>query len=422
MNYKKALDWLDSFQRFGIKLGLERIEHICEKLGNPQKNYKIIHVGGTNGKGSVCRFLESILRCSGYNVGIYLSPHLQRFSERIVVNNKEISESEIVSLVENIKPIVDEMKENTPTYFEIVTAMAFQYFKEKNVEFAVVEVGLGGRYDATNIVDPIATVITNVTLEHQNILGKKVEEIAFQKAGIIKNDVPLITAASGKALNVIKKVASEKNSPVTIVNDTFWEKNQGGVDWQEFMIKGCLKEYVAKTSLAGKHQGENISLALATIENLQMNGVYITDESIFNGIEKTTHAGRMEIVGFEPMILLDGAHNVAGISCLKNTLKEDFVYDKLILVLGILSDKNVKEMLKIITPLADVIVTTKSHNERASNPHKLKEMIKEKEVVIKDEIPDAIDYAKNVAKKNDLICVTGSLFTVGEARSHLQKH
>jgi len=421
MNYKKALGWLDGFQRFGIKLGLERIEHICEKLGYPQKNYKIIHVGGTNGKGSVCKFLESILRHSGYNVGIYLSPHLQRFSERIVVNNKEISESEIVSLVENIKPIVEEMKENPPTYFEIVTAMAFQYFKEKNVEFAVVEVGLGGRYDATNIVDPIATIITNVTLEHQNILGKKVEEIAFQKAGIIKNNVPLTTAASGKALNVIKKVALEKNSPVTIIDDNFWEKTQGDVDWQEFLIKGDLKEYIVKTSLAGKHQGENVSLALATIEKLQMNGVYVTDEGITNGVEKTTHAGRMEIAGFEPMILLDGAHNVAGINCLKNTLKEDFVYGKLILVLGILSDKNVKEMLKIITPLADVIVTTKSHNERASDPHKLKEMIKEKEAVIKDEIPDAIDYAKKIAKKNDLICITGSLFTVGEARDHLQK-
>jgi len=421
MNYKKALDWLDGFQRFGIKLGLERIEHICEKLGNPQKNYKIIHVAGTNGKGSVCKFLESILRCSGYNVGIYLSPHLQRFSERIIVNNKEISESEIVSLVKNIKPIVDEMNENPPTYFEIVTAMAFQYFKEKNVEFAVVEVGLGGRYDATNIVDPIATVITNVTLEHQNILGKKVEEIAFQKAGIVKDNVPLITAASGKALNVIKEVASEKNSPVTIVNDTFWEKNQGGVDWQEFLVKGRLKEYVVKTSLGGKHQGENIAVTLATIEKLQMNGVYITDESIFNGIEKTIYAGRMEIVGFEPLILLDGAHNVAGINCLKDTLKEDFVYDKLILVLGILSDKNVKEMLKIITPLADVVVTTKSHNERASDPHKLKEMIKGKEVVIKDKIPDAIDYAKKIAKKSDLICITGSLFTVGESRDYLQK-
>lgn len=423
MNYKETIDWLYSFEKFGIKLGLERITHICKQLGNPQKNYKVIHVGGTNGKGSVCRFLQSILTLSGYKVGVYTSPHLQRFSERFVIDNKEISESDVVLLVEKVKTIVDEMikDNNTPTFFEIVTAMAFQYFSDKNVDFAVAEVGLGGRYDATNIVDPIVTVITNVSLEHQKVLGDKIENITFEKAGIIKEGVPVVTGANGKTLNVIQKVAKEKKSSVTVINNSSWKKISGGVDWQEFLVNGSLKDYNVKTSMIGKFQGENIALSLVTIESLQMNGVYVTDESITEGIEKTTNPGRMEIAGFEPMILLDGAHNITGINSLKKTLEEDFVYERLILVLGILSDKSVQEMLDIITPIADIIIVTKSHNKRACSPSELKEMIDEKEVVVKDEIFEAMDYAKKIAKKQDLICITGSLFTVGEAKDHLQK-
>ena len=206
MNYKESIDWLDSFQRFGMKLGLERINYICKKLGDPQNCLKVVHVGGTNGKGSVCRFLESILLASGYSVGVYTSPHLQRFSERIVVNGKEISERDVVSLIKKIKPIVEKMttEDNGPTYFEIVTAMAFQYFKDKNVDFAVIEVGLGGRFDATNVVNPVVSIITNVSLEHTNVLGKKIEDIAFEKAGIIKIDVPVVTAAKGHGFEVIE--------------------------------------------------------------------------------------------------------------------------------------------------------------------------------------------------------------------------
>jgi len=423
MNYKETIDWLYSFEKFGIKLGLERITHICKQLGSPQKNYKVIHVGGTNGKGSVCRFLQSILTLGGYKTGIYTSPHLQRFSERFIIDSKEISKKDVVLLVEKVKPIIDEMikDDNTPTFFEIVTAIVFQYFSDKKVDFAIIEVGLGGRYDATNIVNPAATIITNVSLEHQDRLGHKIEDIAFEKAGIIKDEIPVITGASNKTLDVIQKMAKEKKSSVTVINNSSWKKISGGVDWQEFLINGSLKEYNVKTSMAGKFQGENIALTLATIENLQMNGVYIIDESITEGIEKTTNPGRMEIVSFEPIILFDGAHNIAGMKSLKKTLEEDFVYDNLILIIGILSDKNVKEILDIITPIAYTIIVTKSHNKRASDPSKLKDIIAKKEVIIKNEISDAIDYAKKVAKKEDLICITGSLFTVGEAKDHLQK-
>jgi dihydrofolate synthase/folylpolyglutamate synthase len=427
MNYKESIDWLNSFQRFGMKLGLKRISYICKELDNPQNCLKVIHVGGTNGKGSVCRFLESVLLASGYSVGVYTSPHLQRFSERIVVDGKEISERDVISLIKKIKSIVEKMTvdDNGPTYFEIVTAMAFQYFKDRNVDFAVVEVGLGGRFDATNVVNPVVSIITNVSLEHTDILGKKVEDISFEKAGIIKNNVPVVTSVQGKVLEVIEKIANERKAPVNVVRRDDWTRYCSGLDGQEFYVKGFLKDYNVKTCIPGKFQGENIALTLAVVEILQMNGFYVSDDSINDGISKTVHAGRMEVISREPIILLDGAHNPSSIKSLVDALKNDFDYDKLVVVLGILSDKDIKPMLESIVPLADVIVATKSSNARACDPYKLRSLIEElefrNEIVVKDEIIDAVNYAKSVAKKKDLVCVTGSLFTVGEAMEHLQK-
>ena len=423
MNFEDCINWLYSFEKFGIKLGLERITYICKKLGDPHKNYKVIHVGGTNGKGSVCKFLESILIKSGYNVGVYTSPHLQRFSERFVVNSEEISESELIQLIEKVKPIIEDMlkKDNNPTFFEIITAIAFQYFKDKKVDYAIIEVGLGGRFDATNIVNPIVTIITNVTLDHQDRLGNKIEDIAFEKAGIIKQDVPLITAASGTALEVIKKISEGKNSEITIVKRDSWKKIKGSENWQEFQISCPIKEYKITTFMFGRYQGENIAIALSTVESLQINGVYIPDKSIYDGLEKIINPGRMEIVNFEPMILLDGAHNISGMINLRESIKDGLVFNRFILVIGILKDKKIKEILDVITPIADIVIITKSHNKRASDPSILKNIIHDKEAIIIDEIPKAVDYAKSIASIQDLICITGSIFTVGEARDHIFK-
>ena len=425
MNFNETLNWLYDFQKFGIKLGLERIGYISKELGNPHKNYKVIHVGGTNGKGSVCRFLESILTSAGYKVGAYTSPHLQHISERIMIGNKRISDDELVSLAHKVKSIFDRMVKNNnpPTFFEIITAMAFQYFSDENVDFAVMEVGLGGRYDATNIADPMVSIITNVSSDHQNILGKNVKDIASEKAGIIKNNVPIVTAAKEDSLKIIEKVANERDAPIYQVENKKWKRlnhNQGG---QEFYIKGSLKDYSIRTQMLGEYQGENIALAITAIESIQMNGVYITDTNILGGIEKTVNPGRMEIVGYDPVILLDGAHNKAGMESLGNSIRSDFDYDKLTLVLGILSDKDILSMLPTIVPLADTVITTKSNNNRACEPSDLKGMItkldNKKEVIVKEKIKDAIDYAKSVSKKKDIICVTGSLFTVGEAKEYL---
>lgn len=428
MNFKESMDWLNGFQQFGMRLGLERISRICSELGNPQNNYKVIHVGGTNGKGSVCKFLESILHINGYSVGVYTSPHLQRFSERIVVNDEEILDGDVVLLVKKIKPVVEKIskKDDSPTYFEIVTAIAFQYFSDKNIDFAIVEVGLGGRYDATNIVEPLVTVITNVSLEHKNVLGKKIENIAFEKAGIIKNDIPVVTGSEGNALEVIEKIANEKNAPINLVSNDDWERFHSDLHSQEFYVKGFLKDYDVRTSLLGEYQGENIGLTLAVTEILQMNGFYISDESIIAGISKTVYIGRMEIIERDPIILLDGAHNPKGMEKLFEALKNDFDFENLILVIGILSDKDIKSILSMIIPLAKVIVVTKSKSTRACDPNILKNMIEElgydNEVIVKDDVNNAVQYAKSIAKKNDLVCVTGSLFTVGEARNYLLKY
>ena len=425
MNYKESIYWLYSFDKYGSKLGLERINELLKLLDNPQNKIKTIHVTGTNGKGSICKFIGSILSQAGYNVGVYISPHLERFSERIVINNKEISKKDITVLINEIKPLIEKMisENNIPTFFEIVTAMTFMYFYNKNVDFAVVEVGLGGRYDATNVITPLVSIISNISSEHTDILGKDLKSIAFEKAGIIKQDIQVVSAVKGSGKEVIERVANEKKAPLRYVNKKDWERIDNNNSFQRFLIKGSLKNYDIKTSLLGKYQGENISLAIASIEELQMLGVYISDEDIVEGILKTTNPGRMEILSYNPMILLDGAHNPGGIQKLCNSLKNDFSYHRLILVLGILKDKNYKKMISLITPLSNIIILTKSSNPRACEPKKLHETISklelDKKIEKMDDISKAISYAISQSKKDDLICITGSLYTVGEARSSL---
>ncbi len=420
-----AIQWLSSFDTYGWMFGLERISYLMERLGNPNQQLKTIHVAGTNGKGSVCKFITSILQNAGYATGLYISPHVERFSERIVVNNEEITEEEIAVLIEEIRPIVEEMKQkgNTPTFFEIITALAFLYFRNRKVDYAVIEVGLGGRFDATNVITPLVSVITNISLEHTNILGNDISSIAFEKAGVVKEHVPIVTAAVKNAREVIETIAVERNAPIIFINRTMWKRLTHKTNYQEFFIQGAFKDYTVKTSLLGLHQGENIAVAIAAIERLQMNGVYIADNDIIEGISAASHPGRMEIISEKPLILLDGAHNPDGMTMLAKTLKEDFSYKRLLLILGVLKDKDINLMLSTIVPLADVVIVTKSTNPRAYDPLLLKQKIEKidsnKEVCVTASVSEAVDFAKNNVKRKDMICVSGSLFTVGEARRYL---
>jgi dihydrofolate synthase/folylpolyglutamate synthase len=423
--FKDAYDWLCSFEKYGWILGLERITSLLEQFGNPHLELKVIHVAGTNGKGSICKYISSILQKAGYGVGLYLSPHVERFSERIVINNQEISQEDFACLVSQIRPVVEAMEkqDNSPTFFEIVTALAFLHFKKCSVDYAVVEVGLGGRFDATNVVHPLVSVITNISLEHTDILGKDIGLIASEKAGIIKDHVPVVCGAAQDARVVIEQVASQRNAPVTWIDHTMWTRKSSERGYQEFIVQGSLKDYTVQTSMLGRHQGENIALAIAVIEQLQMGGVYLTDSEIQDGIKAATHPGRMEIISTDPLILLDGAHNPSGMSMLVKTVQEDFSNHRRVVVLGVLKDKDLKTILSTIMPVSDVIIVTKSRNPRAADPLVLKETITSldvnKTVFVEDSIPLAIDHAKRIAKKMDLICVTGSLFTVGEARGYL---
>ena len=421
MNIIDSVCWLDSYSRFGIKLGLSRVKNLLKLMKNPQNEFKIIHVGGTNGKGSVSHFIASILFQNGYSVGIYTSPHLQEINERIIVNGKKISDDDFANLANKIKPMVEEIStEDPPTYFEILTAMAFEYFKDKKIDFAVIEVGLGGRFDATNIVKPNVSIITNIAHDHKDQLGKTIKKIAQEKSGIIKNNVPLVTAASGEALKIITNVAREKNSEVFRISSKNVKRINSKVGFQEFTIKGSLKDYIVKTKMMGEHQGQNIAVALLAIEILQINGSFISDKSIVQGIEKASIPGRTEIVSKFPMVILDGAHNPAGMNALKHTLENDFANERIILVLGILKDKDIEKMLSIIVPLAKKIIITKPKNSRAWNIFEIKKNLEKKdlsaEIIDIDDVKNAVSYALSIAEKKDIICVTGSLYTVGEAR------
>ncbi len=416
------IEWLQQFKPYGIKLGLDRIKYIVDKLGNPERRYRNIHVAGTNGKGTVCRLLSNILLEDGYHVGLYTSPHLYDIRERFIVDNKIIEEEKLLEVISIVKPVVDKLiqKKIYPTYFEVTTAIAFQYFSMEDVDIAVIEVGMGGRFDATNIMTPMVSIITNISLDHQQFLGETIEEIAFEKAGVIKNGIPVITAADKKALKIIEKTVIEKNSPLRYTKKDYIRRISKNIDRQIFHIE-LERDYTIETSLLGRQQGENIAIVLAAIEELRKQGLKISDESIKNGIKKTNTPGRMELISRKPLILLDGAHNIAGIKVLKENLM-DFNYDKLILVFGVLKDKNYSDMIDIISENADIIILTQPDTSRASPVNSIIKLIDEtKKVYVTTKVRDAVDQALKVVGKKDMICITGSLYTVGEAREILMR-
>lgn len=388
MNYNQAVSWILSLERFGIKLGLERINKLLDKLGNPQNELKAIHVAGTNGKGSVCAMLESVLMEAGYKVGKYTSPHLIKFNERITVNSEEIENNELAKLIQKIKPL-----HTNETFFEVTTAMAFLYFKEKNVDFAVIEVGLGGRLDATSVISrPLVSVITNVDLEHTEHLGRTVEEIAKEKAAIIKNKGIVVTGAEGEALAAIEKFSKEKKAKLLNARPTD-----------------------AKLSLQGDFQKINAGIAIKTIKALKNHNVFIPKNVILEGLLKAEWPGRFQIEG---NLIYDCAHNPSGIAVLVNELvklKQKTNYKNLILVIGIMKDKDIKTMAKEIKDIADKAIITKPKLERSAEPKEIARFFDDYEII--ENVKQAVKYAKSVAKKDDLVVVTGSIFLVGEALS-----
>lgn len=405
-------EWLNNLEKFGMKLGLERVSLLLNALGNPQCSFTSIHVAGTNGKGTVSHLIGNMLKEEGYKTGVYTSPHLQDFSERILINNVPISNRDMVRYAKKVKSTME--KHNiSATFFEVVTTLALLYFHHCKVMFAVIETGLGGRLDATNIVNPALSIITNVTREHGDVLGNTIREIAKEKAGIIKQ-APVITAAVEPALSVIKKIAQKKNTSIIVIGeDVTWHP----VKPYHFSVT-ARNTYDARTVMIGDHQGENIALAIAAGECLNLSKI-----SILKGIHKTRVPGRMEIIAHNPLILLDGAHNPAAMEKLKKTLLSHFQFHRLILVLGILKEKEISTMLYHLAGIGDCFILTESSNPRACPIGQLTDIAKQnisvnKAIISEKNISKALEIACGLATKNDLICITGSLFTVGEARRY----
>ncbi|MBE3092685.1 MAG: bifunctional folylpolyglutamate synthase/dihydrofolate synthase [Chloroflexi bacterium] len=431
MTYSEAIDYIYDLTKYGIKLGLKNINYLLYLLGEPHKKLKIIHVAGTNGKGSTCSSISSILQSDGYKVGLYTSPHLVDFAERIKINHKPIDRKKVSELLERIKPYIEKVANtpsyNHPTFFEVITSMAFLYFFEEQVDFLVLEVGLGGRLDATNVCEPLISVITHIDYDHMDQLGNSLQEIAREKGGIIKPEGIVISSNQHEeAYNEIKKIAEEKNSLIySIGREINYKIVKSDIKGVIFDLKGIYHEYKnLHTPLLGRHQADNSATAITAIEALKIRGINITEKAIRAGLEKVKWTGRLEIIQHKPILVLDGAHNPNGVKVVRDALKEIFSYHRLILVLAIFADKDYKKMIQIIVPNADLIIATKTENSRATSPRiiakEAAKYIDQNKIIVTENIPQAINCALSNSKEDDLICITGSLYTVGEAKRYFE--
>ena len=399
MIYPEAIQFLYDLRLFGAKFGLENTFQLAALAGNPQYRLRFIHVAGTNGKGSTCAMLESIYRAAGLRVGLFTSPHLVSFRERIQVNRRPIGQDDVVRLLDEMKPSFKHFPDgHQPTFFEVVTVMALKFFAEQKCDLVIWETGLGGRLDATNIVNPLACVITNIQLDHQQWLGGTLAKIAAEKAGIIKAGIPVVTATDEpEALAVIQRIVQEKNTRLTIIRNS------------EFGIRN------SELSLLGDHQQLNAALALATVGILQKQ-IPISDEQILAGLANVNWPGRLQLVtrGVRQKILLDGAHNPAGAQTLAETLKKNFPAERPTLLLGVFQDKDWRHICEILAPLAARIVTVPVASERSANPEELAEVCRRThpsaDVLVCRSPGEALDRTAG----DRFVVITGSLYLVGE--------
>jgi dihydrofolate synthase/folylpolyglutamate synthase len=417
MNYNQCLAEMYALRRFGIKLGLETIQYILSELDNPHKKFETIHIAGTNGKGSVCAMIAHMLQIHGFRVGLYTSPHLIHFNERIVINGDPIDNDQVVDLYQKVKAV--QKPDRELTFFEYTTAMAFCAFASQKVDIAVIETGMGGRLDATNVLSPRLTIITNVGLEHQAYLGKKIKHIAFEKAGIIKPCVPVITDVQNKAaFEVITDIAKQKSAPVYQLGQQIKVRmRKDGFSYSGFKFDWLR----LNCALTGSHQLRNAGMALCAYENIVGNKA---NWNIVNeGLSTVKWPGRMEIVSQKPLVILDGAHNIMAIQHLVKylqTIKKDRF---LTLIISVLDDKPYTKMVRHLMKVASAAVVTQTKIDRSIVPSVLSDYMKEFLNVVKI-IPNVSDaYFETVrnADESDIICVTGSLYVVGEVKAAINE-
>ncbi|HHW07710.1 MAG TPA: bifunctional folylpolyglutamate synthase/dihydrofolate synthase [Clostridia bacterium] len=427
MTYAEALAFLRDLTKFGYNLGLERITRLLHLLGNPQAGLKVIHIGGTNGKGSTSAMVTSILKEAGYKVGLFTSPHLHRYTERMTINGEEIPEEKVAALLTEIRPLLEQMVQEGcehPTEFEVNTALALLYFAREKVDFAVLEVGLGGAIDSTNVVNPLVAVITNVGMDHMDYLGNTIEEITRVKGGIIKPHCQVVTGADRpEVIRILEEIAREKQAHLRrLGRDYRVEVVSSTMDGVTFNLKGPGVAYDhLQVSLLGEHQAINGALAVAAVHSLAAYGYEIPWEAVYRGLKEARWPARLEVVRRNPTVLIDGAHNVDGARTLRRALEQLFAYDKLVLVLGILGDKEREKVLELLAPLAAVLVVTKPNNPRAGNWEEVAALGARlvKQVIVRPDTKEAVDAALALAGPQDLVCITGSLYMVADARGHL---
>lgn len=419
-SYDNCLNTIYKLRRYGIILGLSTIRKILQGLGNPQDTFNSIHVAGTNGKGSIASALATILHVSGYKVGLYTSPHLVRFNERMCINNRHVSDEDVVSSYEAVKSVHHGSRE--PTFFEFTTAMALYEFGRQKVDWAVIETGMGGRLDATNIIKPALSIITNISLEHKIYLGNTIAEITREKGGIIKNNVPVVTGVKQKnAISVLKTIADSKSAQLYRFGDAFRVRRNNG-SFNYFGLENVWRNI--HTGLLGNHQINNAALVLASCEILNKNNLDLTPQNIKDGLVQNRWPGRLEIVSWSPLILLDGAHNFIAARNLAGYLSENLSDRNITLVVGILDDKPCAAMLKSLIPFCSRVILTSPKIDRALPPEKLYPMAKEmiSDIHIIPDVDKAVIHAIETALPKDAICVAGSLYVVGEAKELFEKN
>lgn len=424
MNYEESIAYIEKTLKFGSKLGLSRIKALLKELGDPHKALKNIHIAGTNGKGSVSKMIAKILENEGFKVGLFTSPHLEDFRERIVINEEMITKERLVEITAKIKSAIDSLMMNgleQPTEFEIVTAMMFTYFKEEKVDYAVIEVGLGGDMDSTNVLYPLISVITHISYDHQNVLGFSLKEIAKAKAGIIKDAPTVIYPQEDEALKVIEDISKEKGvslSKVTEYEAELLSFNRDSFK-QEVLLTYKGKKEKFNLNLVGTHQLMNAQLALRAIEIIsKIEKIDIEIETIIRALNEVKWIGRFEKVSNKPLIILDGAHNIDGIERLKDTINYCFNGEPYRLILGILADKSVNEMVKIIASDAKSIYCVTPASDRASQAKDLSEIVKQynKNSKAYENYEDALNDAIDDSKEDEIIIISGSLYMIGDMR------
>lgn len=440
MTYQESISFLDNLQLHKIKLGLEAMCSFLTRVGQPERQLKIVHVAGTNGKGSVSVSLLTILQQAGYKVGLYTSPHLSSVRERFRIDNRYISEEEFAHYAGRI---VEALGDDTITYFEFTTALAMLWFAESDLDLVILETGLGGRLDATNVASPLVSIITSISMDHETYLGNTLTEVAGEKAGIIKKNVPVVAAGGEKEIvSVLKETAERNSAPLYMLGDEFCYSGASNEDWSWESSRPELGPPVhhLRCSMRGAYQRENGSLVIAALRILVNDaGFVVSDEAVQTGMGKVVWPGRLEYLVLDRSTreltdgsdaktphtvryLLDGAHNPEGVKNLALTLREEYTYRNLILVWGAMNDKDIAGGLARVLPLADSLILTRPEGERSAEPEELAAFLPEEErsrAILARDVHDGLERAEGLASPDDIIVVAGSLYLVGAVRAYL---